>query len=117
MTAKAPGLLAMSETEFLRQVLELAAMLGWSGAHFRPALTSRGWRTPVQGPLGAGFPDLVLVNVRRRRVLFVELKSDAGKVSADQAAVLAALEEAGAETRVWRPRDWDVLQADLECRS
>jgi hypothetical protein len=106
----------MTETEFLRQVLELATLLGWSGAHFRPALTTRGWRTPVQGPLGAGFPDLVLVHVRRRRVLFVELKSDTGKVSADQAAVLAALEEAGAETRLWRPRDWDALQADLEGR-
>lgn len=103
----------MLESEFLRQVIELAALYGFAAAHFRPALTSRGWRTPVQGPLGAGFPDLVLVNVRRRRVLFVELKSDAGKVSADQAAVLAALEEAGAETRVWRPRDFDVLQADL----
>lgn len=117
MAAKAPAPPAMSEAELLRQVLELATMLGWSGAHFRPALTSRGWRTPVQGPLGAGFPDLVLVNVRRRRVLFVELKSDAGKVSADQAAVLAALKEAGAETRVWRPRDWNALQADLECRA
>lgn len=111
-TTKAPG--SITETEFLRQVLELATLLGWSGAHFRPALTKRGWRTPVQGPLGPGFPDLVLVHVRKRRILYVELKSDTGKVSADQAAVLAALQEAGAETRVWRPRDWDELQADLE---
>lgn len=112
VTRSAPA--PVSEAEFLHQVLELATILGWSGAHFRPALTKRGWRTPVQGPLGAGFPDLVLVHVRKRRILYVELKSDTGKVSADQAAVLAALHEAGAETRVWRPRDWDALQADLE---
>jgi hypothetical protein len=103
----------MTETEFLRQVLELAAMLGWSAAHFRPALTSRGWRTPVQGNLGAGFPDLVLAHPGRHRLLFVELKSDAGKVSAEQAAVLALLEEAGAPCRVWRPRDFDDLAAEL----
>jgi hypothetical protein len=103
----------LSETEFLRQVLELAAMLGWSAAHFRPALTSRGWRTPVQGNLGAGFPDLVLVSPLRRRLLFVELKSDVGRVSADQAAVLAALEAAGAQCRVWRPRDFDEMAAEL----
>ena len=109
-TLKSPPL---TETEFMRQVLELAAMLGWSAAHFRPALTSRGWRTPVQGNLGAGFPDLVLASPTRGRLLFVELKSDVGKLSADQAAVLAALEAAGAQCRVWRPRDFDDIAADL----
>lgn len=108
-TAKPP---AMTETQFLSQVLELAAMLGWSAAHFRPALTSRGWRTPVQGNLGKGFPDLVLVHPFRG-VLFVELKSDTGHVSADQAAVLALLSEAGARTALWRPRDFDAIAAVL----
>jgi hypothetical protein len=105
---------AISETEFLRQVLELAAMLGWSAAHFRPALTARGWRTPVQGNLGAGFPDLVLASPTRGRLLFVELKSDVGRVSADQAAVLAALEAAGARCYVWRPRDFDRITEILQ---
>jgi hypothetical protein len=104
-----PKVPPITETAFLAQVLELAALLGWSAAHFRPALTSRGWRTPVQGNLGAGFPDLVLAHPGKHRLLFVELKSQAGKVSAEQAAVLACLEEAGAMVYVWRPADFDAI--------
>ena len=99
----------MTETQFLSQVLDLAALTGWSAAHFRPALTARGWRTPVQGNLGAGFPDLVLAHPTRRRLLFVELKSDVGKLSPGQADVLACLAAAGATTHVWRPRDFDAI--------
>ena len=59
----------LTEAAFLRQIRELAALLGFHGAHFRPALTARGWRTPVQGSIGAGFVDVVLVSAARRRVL------------------------------------------------
>jgi len=114
---------AISETAFLAQVLELSALLGWDAAHFRPALTTRGWRTPVQGSLGKGFPDLVLLRARDRRLILAELKSDIGKVSADQAAVLAAFEVMAGEWKaaflpepriridvaVWRPRDFDAI--------
>ena len=71
-------------------------------SHFRPARTERGWRTPVQAD-GAGFPDLVLV---RERVVFVELKSDTGRLADQQAGWLQALVEAGCEVHLWRPDEW-----------
>jgi hypothetical protein len=39
-------------------VIDLPHLLGWRAAHFRPARTATGWRTPVAAD-GAGFPDLV----------------------------------------------------------
>lgn len=89
------------------QVVQLAEILGWSWVHFRPAQTARGWRTPVSGTLGKGWPDLVLA--KRGRVVFAELKSDAGRLDDAQTAVLDTLREAGAEVFVWRPRDWDGI--------
>ena len=59
-------------------VTELATIYGWRWAHFRVARTKYGWRTAVSGPLGAGFPDLVLTRERDGRMLMVELKTDTG---------------------------------------
>lgn len=106
----------MTEAEFFRQVVELAALLGYQYAHFRPAMTKRGWRTPVQGPLGAGFPDLVLVSARRRRVIYAELKSDAGKPTPAQIMVRDLLSAAGDEAYIWQPKDWDAIVAILRDR-
>lgn len=101
MTRKAPGML---EAEWQAQVVQLAELYGWGWAHFRPARTARGWRTPVSGPMGAGWPDLVLV---RDRILLVELKRIGGKPRPDQVAVLEAFRAAGAEVYVWTPADFD----------
>lgn len=68
--------LDISEKAWQSQVLDLARIFGWTVAHFRPAQTSKGWRTPVAAD-GAGFPDLLLV---RDRVLYVELKAAKGNV-------------------------------------
>lgn len=109
-TSRASGTerwLVLSERDFQRLVTDAAAVLGWSWVHFRPAQTSRGWRTPVSGPLGAGWCDLVLVRAKDRRALFVELKAEAGKVSEEQRAVMATLADAGQECYVWRPSDFD----------
>jgi hypothetical protein len=58
-----------------RQVLELAKICGWRTAHFRPAKTSKGWRTPVSGD-GAGLPDLILV--RPPEIVFAESRLACG---------------------------------------
>lgn len=105
-----PATPPLREADFQRQVTDLAELLGWSWAHFRPAETARGWRTPVSGPLGKGFPDLVLV--KGSRLIFAELKRDKGKVSLEQARVLGALADA-AETHVWTPPDLDAIAATL----
>lgn len=95
--------LKMPEKDLQQAVLDLAALLDWQAAHFRPAMTKSGnWVTPV-GADGKGFPDLVLV---RDRVLFVELKSAAGSLTREQAEWGARLLVAGAEWMTWKPADW-----------
>jgi hypothetical protein len=53
-----------------------------------------------------GFPDVVIVGARG--VLFRELKSTRGRVTADQQRWLTALTAAGANADTWRPDDWPV---------
>lgn len=109
----------LTETAFLGQVLQVAEMFGWHAAHFRPALTGRGWRTPVQGDLGAGWPDLVLI--RGNRLVFAELKTDKGKVSPNQETVLEVLRglewigdrEPTVRVEVWRPADFETIVETL----
>lgn len=96
---------AMTEDELLTSVIERAQQLGWLVAHFRPAKTSKGWRTAVQGD-GAGFPDLVLVHPVQCRVVVAELKSEKGKTTGEQMAWLTAFTVAGVKTHIWRPSDW-----------
>jgi hypothetical protein len=100
---------ALSEAGFMRQVTDLASVLGWSYVHFRPAQTQRGWRTPVQGPMGKGWPDLLLARLRDRRLMAVELKSGAGKVTPEQRDVLALLAGCGMEWHIWHPADIEQI--------
>lgn len=95
----------LTESGFQRQVVELATILGWHTAHFRPAQTSKGWRTPVSGDLGKGWPDLILA--RGRRLIFAEIKADKGRLSEDQERVLNVLGATGTETHTWWPADFD----------
>ena len=94
-----PLALSITEEQLQNATIQTAHSLGWIVAHFRPALTQRGWRTPVQAD-GKGFPDLVLV---RDRVIFVELKRESGKPTRDQRVWMEKLEAAGAEVYLWKP--------------
>jgi hypothetical protein len=93
----------MLEEQLVRNVVKLARYCNVLVAHFRPALTNRGWRTPVQGD-GKGFPDLVLVGPGG--VLFREAKSDRGSLEPDQKTWRDALVGAHADWGVWKPRDF-----------
>lgn len=98
----------MSESDLLACVVDLAKATGWRVAHFRPARTAHGWRTPMVGD--PGWPDLVLAHPRHS-TLFVELKSASGRVSPAQREWLALLNEIDAETdthtaQVWTPAEW-----------
>jgi hypothetical protein len=93
----------LTERELQRCVLDLAHLLGWRVAHFRPARTAKGWRTPVEAD-GAGWPDLVLC--RGKRFLVRELKGDGGRLSPAQLAWLIALQQSGVNADVWTPPDW-----------
>lgn len=94
----------MTETQLQSVVLELLDVLGWRALHVRAARTKAGWRTPLQGPTAAGFPDVLAV--RGNRIVAAELKSARGVVSGEQQQWLDDLDRAGAETYVWRPQDW-----------
>lgn len=95
----------ISEAEFQQQVIEFAHLFRWRVAHFRPAKTNKGWRTPVAAD-GAGFPDLVLA--KNGRVIFAELKAQKGKLRPEQTAWIADVNGV-----VWRPSDWDVIEKTL----
>lgn len=104
----------MTERELQSAIIELAQLLGWRVAHFRPAQTAKGWRTPVEAD-GAGWPDLTLV--RNGHLLFAELKSSTGKLSPAQQVWLDELTAVSfAEDRVltfvWSPAQW--VDGDVE---
>ena len=105
----------MTETELQDNTIELGHLFGWKIAHFRPALTKHGWRTPVSAD-GKGFVDLVLV---RDRVIFAELKSMSGKQTREQTEWMIALRASGAEYRLWTPQDWvsGTIEATLRKRA
>jgi hypothetical protein len=91
----------MTERDFQRQVLDLARILGWQAYH--PALSKWSER---------GWPDLALV--RPPRLVFAELKAEAGKVTEHQARWLALLRACpGVEAYLWRPSELEAIAAVL----
>lgn len=97
---------ALSETAWTGRVIDIARLHGWRVAHFRPAQTGKGWRTPMSGDVGV--PDLILA--RDGDVLLAELKTDRGRLRPEQEAWL---DELGVHGCVWRPRDHDAVLARL----
>ena len=99
--------MTVSEKIFQDQVIKLAKMQQWLVFHASPSSPRPGvWRSD-----GAGFPDLVLVStsVPTRGVIFCELKTADGKLSAEQEKYARCLINAGIEYHLWRPRDLDLI--------
>ena len=114
MTAgQLPAIGPLTEREWQQQVTQLAELCGWQWAHWRPAMTKHGWRTPVSGPIGAGHPDLLLAHPGRHEALLVELKTNAGRVTHEQRTVHAILRRSGLRVEVWTPRDWGKVVETL----
>jgi len=102
----------MTEAQFQSAVIDLARLCGWRVMHTRPAQIRPGvWATPIQGD--AGFPDLVLCRPVHNDFIIAELKTETGRVSAGQHLWLQALDAAGVETHVWRPKDLPAIQTRL----
>jgi predicted peroxiredoxin len=95
----------LTEKEWQAQVRELASLLGFTRIYH--PLRSRG--------SAPGWPDLAMI---RERLVLVELKTaaKASKLSPAQKEWIRALIEAGVETYVCRPSDWDDLAAVLRAR-
>ena len=110
---KSARLASMSESAFQKHVIALAKHHAWRVAHFRPARTSKGWRTAVSAD-GAGFPDLILT--RGTRLIAAELKRKGGKLTDLQDQWLNAFTDAGAEAYLWTPDDIEDIENVLTRR-
>jgi len=105
-----------SEADFQAKIIKLARLCGWKVAHFRPAQTSKGWRTPVAAD-GKGFPDLVMV--KPPYIFFCEVKSATGKLTLEQKDWANLLHEVMVHPqqrvyqRIWRPGDEDEIETFL----
>lgn len=106
---------APNEAEFTAQVIQYAQLHGWRVAHFRPALTAKGWRTPVQGD-GKGYPDLTLA--KPGQLVFAELKVGKNAPAPEQSLWLAVLGTApGVGVYLWTPESWPEIERTLGGRS
>ena len=88
------------EAEFQADVIHRAKELGWRVYHTHDSRKSE-----------AGFPDLKMV--RAGVLVFAELKTDKGKLSAPQASWGEDLAATRAEYYVWRPNDWPLIEEVL----
>lgn len=97
-----------TEADFTKQVIQLAQAFGWKVAHFRPARTATGWRTPCQGD-AKGWPDLVMI--RNGALIVAELKMPGGKPTEEQKEWLEAFRSIGCgRVELWTPDSWDEIE-------
>lgn len=89
------------ESAFMARIRRLARQYGWATYHTHDSRKS-----------DKGFPDLVLV---RETILFVELKTNTGKLTQDQATWLSLLAHTNShiEVYVWRPENWALVEERL----
>ncbi|WP_424217036.1 VRR-NUC domain-containing protein (plasmid) [Streptomyces sp. BI20] len=93
----------MTEEQFRRQVRHLAELRGWTLAY----------HTHNSRRSDAGWPDEVFGHPAAGRTLFVELKTDTGRVRPEQRTWLTHLAACGLEAALWRPRDMPLIVATL----
>lgn len=96
----------MTEKVWQQQVVALFKQLGWRGYH---TLRSKGSQP--------GYPDLTLAHPDQRRIVFLELKTETGKLTDRQADWISTLRRAGAEVYVVRPRHMQALASILGNRT
>lgn len=102
MIAPAKPLAEITERELTGQLLELTRLTGFKRYHT--------WRSKHSA---AGYPDETLV---RERLIFLELKTEKGKLTDDQRDWLRALIAAGVEVYVLRPRHLEQIAHVLAAR-
>lgn len=88
------------EADFQAQVTKAARQLGWA----------RVYHTYDSRRSEEGFPDLVLVSRRQRRVIFAELKNDTEQETPEQKLWMDDLGVcSGVEVYLWRFMDWNEI--------
>ena len=94
-----------SEAMFQKDVIRLASMYEWLVHHVRPGRYGEFYKNDGL----PGMPDLVLISLRNRGVIFAELKTARGRLNENQLIVGKALMQNGAEYYVWRPGDMQEI--------
>ena len=92
-----------TEAQFQRHVLSTAKGFGWDLEY----------HTRISVGSNAGFPDLVLVRERDRRVVWMELKGPKTAIRAAQVAWVESLVACGQEAYIFRPCDEERVQEVL----
>jgi hypothetical protein len=100
--------LETSARQFQSAVIDMAKVFGWRVAHFHDSRRQVKPGVFVGDQAAAGFPDLVLT--RNSALMFAELKTEKGRLKAEQRAWIEALREAGQAVHLWRPRDWSRIE-------
>lgn len=92
----------VTEKEFQARILTIAKLYGWLCYHVPDSrmVTCR------------GFPDIVLC--KSGRFIMAELKTERGKLRAEQVQWLEALRASGVEAYLWRPSMWDKIVETLK---
>lgn len=90
----------ITEAQFQQQITDLCDWLGLRWHHETDSRKSK-----------KGFPDLVICG---QRLIFVELKSEKGRVTKAQQEWLDDLRAAGIEAYVWRPSDLQMATGVLQ---
>jgi hypothetical protein len=88
-----------TEAQFMATVKDAAERLGYLVWHFPNAL------------INPCVPDLFLF--RDGRLMLAELKTERGKLSPRQVAMVRDLDAHGIAVHVWRPQDWDEIETAL----
>lgn len=103
----------LTEKQFQAQVVALAQIYRWRVYH--PFLSKWSER---------GFPDLTMVRSSDRRLMFVELKRETGRLTEAQADWIDSLRALHSDdipfadgprvqVFVWRPSDWADIEREL----
>lgn len=93
---------AQSEKDFQREVVTWLKQHGWVVFS-----TWNSRRSP------AGEPDIRACRTRDKRAVWIELKSETGRLLQEQKTAIWALREAGQEVYVFKPSQWEELERAL----
>lgn len=100
--------MTLTEAQWQTQVVGIARQYGWECFHAPDNKPGAGGRRQTITP---GWLDLAILG--HSRALFVELKSEKGRVRPEQVVVMQKLRAAGCEVSLWRPSDLPTVLAVL----
>ena len=94
---------ALSEQAFQQQIIDLALVKGWYVYHTYDSRRSN-----------PGWPDLALVHPGKKLLLFLEVKTQTGRVTQPQQRMIDTLAKVRLTTaHIVRPSDWELVEKSL----